>query len=163
LEIYKFLESSELYADAYILMIRIILIIIPLLVLAIFLSYREAAAISTPIRIIHDYLLHAVEGDFTKDRIPDKYTKKNDELGDMSVMFNQFVEHIKGIIEDVRHSSSSLADSSGKISTNLKDFSSNIQVQSANSEEISASIEQIESTMTTVSNRVKTRTIQCQI
>ncbi len=70
-------------------------------------------------------------------------TSKQDECGQLALVFNDFVGKIKVIISDILQMSSQLAASSEELSAASLSFAENSQSQAASAEEITATIEQI--------------------
>ncbi len=73
-----------------------------------------------------------------------------DECGQLSLVFNDFVQKIKKVIVDVKDMSAQLAVSSNELSATSLTFSENAQNQAASTEEITASIEEISAGMDNV-------------
>ncbi len=70
-------------------------------------------------------------------------SSRQDECGQLALVFNDFVGKIKIIISDILQMSSQLAASSEELSAASMAFSENSQSQAASAEEITATIEQI--------------------
>ncbi|MGM0823354.1 MAG: methyl-accepting chemotaxis protein [Pseudomonadota bacterium] len=73
--------------------------------------------------------------------------ESNDEIGDLAVQFNAFVERMQDTLRDVRHSTSSVYDSAGEISRSSEELSTRTEQAAANLQETSASMEEITSTV----------------
>ncbi|WP_085919408.1 methyl-accepting chemotaxis protein [Halomonas sp. CSM-2] len=73
--------------------------------------------------------------------------ESNDEIGELAVQFNAFVERMQDTLRDVRHSTSSVYDSAGEISRSSEELSTRTEQAAANLQETSASMEEITSTV----------------
>ncbi|MFN2410585.1 MAG: methyl-accepting chemotaxis protein [Halomonas sp.] len=73
--------------------------------------------------------------------------ESHDEIGELSVQFNAFVERMQDTLRDVRHSTSSVYDSAGEISRSSEELSTRTEQAAANLQETSASMEEITSTV----------------
>lgn len=79
------------------------------------------------------------EGDLT-DTINEK---RHDELGELSSLYNRFLERMRVVVDDVKNVVGSLAVSSKEMSDSLTQLSDDSQGQAAAAEEISATIEEV--------------------
>ncbi|MGM0542958.1 MAG: methyl-accepting chemotaxis protein [Pseudomonadota bacterium] len=73
--------------------------------------------------------------------------ESRDEIGDLAVQFNAFVERMQDTLRDVRHSTTSVYDSAGEISRSSEELSTRTEQAAANLQETSASMEEITSTV----------------
>ncbi|SBR45310.1 MULTISPECIES: methyl-accepting chemotaxis protein [unclassified Halomonas] len=73
--------------------------------------------------------------------------ESNDEIGNLAVQFNAFVERMQHTLRDVRHSTTSVYDSAGEISRSSEELSTRTEQAAANLQETSASMEEITSTV----------------
>ncbi|SDM97027.1 methyl-accepting chemotaxis protein [Vreelandella arcis] len=73
--------------------------------------------------------------------------ESNDEIGDLAVQFNAFVERMQDTLRDVRNSTTSVYDSAGEISRSSEELSTRTEQAAANLQETSASMEEITSTV----------------
>ncbi|MCH3964241.1 MAG: methyl-accepting chemotaxis protein [Clostridium sp.] len=122
--------------------------------------------VARPINIVSSELKKYAEGDFTAE-VPEKFLKRNDEIGELTHSLNLMKENLSGLLkgivncsEDLNKSNSDLAGSSGKIAVEFKNISDSteiilngVQETSASSEEISASVEEVNSSINELSSR----------
>jgi len=73
--------------------------------------------------------------------------ESRDEIGDLAVQFNAFVERMQDTLRDVRHSTTSVYESAGEISRSSEELSTRTEQAAANLQETSASMEEITSTV----------------
>ncbi len=71
----------------------------------------------------------------------------NDELGELSGLFNHFINDIQDVVRVVKEISESLASASGEMSASTMNFSESSQSNAATAEEVSASMEEISASM----------------
>ncbi len=122
--------------------------------LSIFSAFIMSNIIVKPLNILHARLkdIATGEGDLTARVVIDT----RDELYDISLYFNQFVEKIQTVIANIYSIANELVSSSQMLSSASSAFSENTQGEAASVEEITATIEEISSGMENISdNTVK--------
>ncbi|WP_434983593.1 methyl-accepting chemotaxis protein [Vreelandella zhaodongensis] len=73
--------------------------------------------------------------------------ESNDEVGNLAVQFNAFVERMQETLRDVRRSTMSVYHSAGEISHSSEELATRTEQAAANLQETSASMEEITSTV----------------
>lgn len=73
--------------------------------------------------------------------------ESNDEIGNLAVQFNAFVERMQETLRDVRRSTMSVYHSAGEISHSSEELATRTEQAAANLQETSASMEEITSTV----------------
>ncbi len=134
----KFLQFFFISASALIIILSIIA--------AIIITNIIVRPLNNLIRRLND--ISEGEGDLTA-RLK---INTRDELFDISVSFNKFVEKIQSVIKTIDSLARELADSSEELSTTSMGFSQNTQTQAASVEEITATVEEISAGMETIAN-----------
>jgi methyl-accepting chemotaxis protein len=81
--------------------------------------------------------------------------KKKDEINELGIFLNQFIDEVRGVIEEVLEASNEMSVSSEELSATLTSFSSNSQTQAAASEEITATMEEISAGVDNVSDNTQ--------
>ncbi|MBN2402868.1 MAG: transporter substrate-binding domain-containing protein [Spirochaetes bacterium] len=124
------------------LSIIIILSIITYITLNLFLN--------KPLSSFRTFFERGASGDL-EARYPVNENKK-DEISELGIFFNQFVDEVRGVIEEVLEASDEMSVSSEELSATLMSFSTNSQSQAAASEEITATMEEISAGIDNVSD-----------
>ncbi len=119
-----------------------LIFIIAALVLTTAISIFITRVIVNPIRKTIAILRDISQGDGDLTRSLDVHT--NDEIGELAVLFNEFVMKIRNVVTKVKDTSMQLTASSDHLSASTGTFSENAQGQAASAEEITASIEEIQ-------------------
>ncbi len=83
------------------------------------------------------------EGDLT-ERIP---VKSKDEIGQMVVGINTFIEQLQGILQHIKQESENMMDSVEKIGSEIEESNDTANSVSATMEEMAASMEEISATL----------------
>ncbi|MEG1254373.1 methyl-accepting chemotaxis protein [Clostridium sp.] len=123
------------------IVVSIILIIISMLV------WRKIAkAISEPITVVSEHLIHISEGDLTKD-IPEKYEKNKDEIGVIFKALSTMKESMKNVIEEIVNNSDVTLQIANGIDINLNNLKEEIDTIAATTQELSAGMEETAAAM----------------
>ncbi|NLT96476.1 MAG: methyl-accepting chemotaxis protein [Clostridia bacterium] len=98
--------------------------------------------IAKPINLATAYAVEMASGDFTQD-IPEKFLKRNDEIGELGKAFNTMTLNFRGMIGEINKKAQELAASSEEMSAIAQSSSANMEEVSASTEEISAGLEEV--------------------
>ncbi len=109
------------------------------IIAGIIFAYYVARSITTPILTAVETIKELSEGNLTQRII----AKGKDEIADMAVHFNSFIQKMHTIISSISKSASSLSTESDEISASASTFSELAQNQAASAEQISATIEEV--------------------
>ena len=82
-------------------------------------------------------------------------TGAKDELSELGIYFNKFMDKVKSVITKVKDASMELGASSEELSATTSGFSTNLQSQAASSEEITATMEEISAGIDNISNNTQ--------
>ncbi|GMQ60598.1 methyl-accepting chemotaxis protein [Vallitalea sediminicola] len=127
--------KGDLLADVINLRRNLICMIIIALIIAIGLVYFIGNLFSKPIILATKHAVTMSKLDLTK-KVPDKFLKRTDEIGDLARAFNVITENVKAIMKDIQEYALDLEDSSIKLSDAINE-------NTATSEEISKAVEVI--------------------
>jgi methyl-accepting chemotaxis protein len=146
--------ASEFHARAQYSMERVILysviILLVLLSIALLVSIFLSRSIAKSLSFFKEIFLKGSSGDL-EVRYPVK-DRARDEMNELGMQFNQFMDRVRAVIRDVIDTSNDLGVSSEELSVATMNFSDNAQNQAASSEEITASMEEISAGIDNVSN-----------
>lgn len=146
--------AAEFHAKAQSTMERVILssliIFIVLLSIVLLISLLLPRSIARSLSLFKEIFLTGSSGDL-EVRYPVK-EKARDEMNELGVQFNQFLDKVRTVIRDVIDTSNELGVSSEQLSVATMNFSDNAQNQAASSEEITASMEEISAGIDNVSD-----------
>ena len=105
-------------------------------------------------RNIAQPILKLTEGLKSSDLTTQLEVKTNDEIGQMTIYFNTFVQKIREMIIEFKDSSNQLASSSEQMSASALSFSSSSQIQTDSSKEIVATVDEITNEMNGVTRDI---------
>ncbi len=80
---------------------------------------------------------------------------KRDEINDLGISFNKFMDEVRAIIREVVDTSNEMSVSSEELSTTILTFSENSQSHAAASEEMTAAMEEISAGIDNVSDNIQ--------
>lgn len=100
-----------------------------------------SGTIIRPINSVIENIKKVAQGDLTL-RLD---VKSQDEIGDLSIRFNEFVENLRGIIKQINHNASMINNSSDQLHSIAIDLYSGIEQTSAMAGSISLSTEEMTS------------------
>ena len=80
---------------------------------------------------------------------------KRDEINELGIFFNRFIDEVKSVIGEVVDASSEMSASSEELSATISTFSNNLQNQAASSEELTATMEEISAGIDNVSSNTQ--------
>lgn len=115
------------------------------------LSFYLARMMSVPVRTMAAHLEVAAGGDLTK-RI--NVTTK-DEIGDMAVSFNSFLEKLEKIIIEVKGGADSISSAAQQVSSSASSLSQGTSEQAASVEETTSSLEEMSASINQNSDNSK--------
>jgi methyl-accepting chemotaxis protein len=78
-----------------------------------------------------------------------------DEINELGVLFNQFIDKVRGVIIEVKDASIDLGTSSDELSATTASFSVNSQSQAASSEEVTATMEELSAGVDNISDNTQ--------
>ncbi|MBN2402883.1 MAG: MCP four helix bundle domain-containing protein [Spirochaetes bacterium] len=78
-----------------------------------------------------------------------------DEINELGMLFNQFIDKVRGVIIEVKDASMDLGTSSDELSATTASFSVNSQSQAASSEEVTATMEEISAGVDNISDNTQ--------
>jgi methyl-accepting chemotaxis protein len=125
--------------------VSLVLIVIVVLI-ALFLSKN----ISGSLLFFKEIFEKGASGDL-EARYPIK-DKSKDEINEIGISFNNFMDKVGSLIKEVINTSSELGSSSEELSATINTFSENMQSQAASTEEITATMEEISAGVDNVSD-----------
>lgn len=102
--------------------------------------------ISAPLGMGIAHLYAVAEGDLLKD-IPERFVRRNDEIGDLAKALNKLVGDLRRIVDDIDAASNRVAYGSAQISEIAGRLSQGATEQAAGAEEVSASVEEMSATV----------------
>ena len=102
-------------------------------------------SMTLPIRNVVDMFKDIAEGrgDLTR-RLP---VLSEDEIGEMSLSFNQFMDRLHQIISDVKSNAEELAGTTGDVSTTATQLAAGAEEQNAQAAEVASSIQEMAAVM----------------
>ncbi|TAL36742.1 MAG: HAMP domain-containing protein [Spirochaetes bacterium] len=120
--------------------VRILQIFGGIIGISILLSLFVSRKISKSIRVVVGRLqeLASAEGDLT-GRLP---VESGDEVGELSLVLNRFLDQFEGLVVEIMDSSRALSQAVGEISTGNQDLSDRTSRQASSLEEVASSLEQ---------------------
>jgi len=143
------IEKSEIMAQVYNMLMIITVIGLVITVIFVFLGFFLANSLAKPIvsttNMIKD--IAEGEGDLTK-RL--EVTSK-DELGDLAMWFNSFLDNLQSIIRDVASHSNVVDDSSGKLLGIATELASNAEGTSAKADKVAIASTEMNNNMSSIS------------
>ncbi len=150
------MKKSEIRHAALSKIIMIAIVTAIMLFISIIITFYSSSRISSPILTVVESLKHTAGGDFTQ-KLPEKMTQRNDELGELTLNFNMFIEKMKETIGDLQMAFDQIAVSAEEMAGTINSFSENVQGQSANAEEITATTEEIGAGMDSVAHSAESQ------
>ncbi|WP_153730610.1 methyl-accepting chemotaxis protein [Sporosarcina obsidiansis] len=112
------------------------IVVVVIILLGVLVAYFMARSISKPIQVVKSIGEQIAEGSFSYE-IPERYLRRNDEIGSLSHTLVRMTDNMKDMIENVRSGAENLADSS-----QILDRQSEEVTKMSN--EISSAIEQVD-------------------
>ena len=119
----------------------IIVILLVVLVIGVLFSYLLGNSIAQGFNQIKNNMLKMEQGDLTIE-LKEKFTKRKDEVGDITRSFFQMQKQVARTMETIRTESQNIQASTGIMEGSAKDVYSDIENISATTEELSASMEE---------------------
>lgn len=139
----------EIKSEADALRLRSLIIALIAIVLIVIIAFGITQSIIAPlnslIRLLRD--IAQGEGDLTKRLTSDS----NDELGELSKLFNQFVGKVQDIIKDINGNTTTLSSASEELSAASNQIAGNAEEMTAQSNTVSASVEQSSANINNIS------------
>ena len=108
-----------------------------------------AGAIVKPIKNVVSNLTELAQGE--GDLTSRLEVKSNDEVGQLALRFNQFVEKLQEMIRDITSGVGTLSSSSTELSAISEQLSTNAETTSGNANTVSAAVEEMSSNLNSVS------------
>ena len=125
------IPKSELQEPVIELVIKLIIVVVIAVIIAIIIIVKGMQSVTKPIAVINDTLSKLADGRFTT---VDKYTDRQDEIGQMINNSNSVMEKLRKIVGDIKEAtmtvgtqSQALADTANQISQTADDVSSAVQ------------------------------------
>ncbi len=152
--------------------VKVIIVGIILIILSLVVIYFLARKITKVVEVNLDSIDHLSNGEFVRI---EKYTDRNDELGDMIRDTNSLIDTLEGIVDNIKnsaniveHSSASLADASSQMAITTDGFSNavselaeganqqaqDIQIATANVGDMEENIASVSNSASTLSSTV---------
>ena len=152
--------------------VKVIIVGIILIILSLVVIYFLARNITKVVEVNLDSIDHLSNGEFVRI---EKYTDRNDELGDMIRDTNSLIDTLEGIVDNIKnsaniveHSSASLADASSQMAITTDGFSNavselaeganqqaqDIQIATANVGDMEENIASVSNSASTLSSTV---------
>ncbi|MBN2041614.1 MAG: methyl-accepting chemotaxis protein [Spirochaetes bacterium] len=123
------------------------------LIISIFIAVLISRKIFGSLAFFNNIFKKGSSGDLDA-RYPVK-SNVNDEISSLGQMFNNFIQKVKEVIQEVVDVSGDLSVSSEELSATTTIFSENSQNQAASSEEITATMEEVSAGINNVSNNAQ--------
>ncbi len=120
---------------AAILIISVICLLL-LVAVSIALTVEIVEALKTTMK----YVKVLAIGDFT-EKLPDKYLKRKDEFGTLSIEIDTMKNQVGSLLEKVKEEAGTISEVVADVKRNMSDLNSEIEGISATTEELSASME----------------------
>ncbi|HRX15834.1 MAG TPA: methyl-accepting chemotaxis protein [Spirochaetota bacterium] len=121
------------------------------IMLGIGFAFILSQSISRPVGRMVEAIKHLSSGDLTQKLV----VESNDEIGNMSGIFNDFVEKLRSVILTISQNVSELASGSNQMSATSSSFSDNAQSQAASTEEVTATVEEVSAGVESVARSSK--------
>jgi methyl-accepting chemotaxis protein len=119
----------------------IIVVLLTILAIGVVFSYLLGNSIAQGFNQIKNNMLKMEQGDLTIE-LKEKFTKRKDEVGDITRSFFQMQKQVAGTMVTIRTESQNIQASTGIMEGSAKDVYSDIENISATTEELSASMEE---------------------
>ncbi|MBN3754350.1 HAMP domain-containing protein [Paraburkholderia sp. Tr-20389] len=150
---YALIPTSEMMAAANHLTITLIEIGCLVLGLALVVTITMARRMTLPLRraTASMYEIASGDGDMTR-RLPHV---SDDEVGQLAIQFNAFVEKVSGVLKKVVASSRQFELAAREVSAGNSDLSSRTEQQAASIEQTAAAMEQLTSNIRETADQVK--------
>ncbi|MBN2039610.1 MAG: methyl-accepting chemotaxis protein [Spirochaetes bacterium] len=133
--------------------IVISLIILAVLgIIAVLVSFLISRNISRSLSFFKEIFKKGASGDLEAKYPVKSKSKKGDEINELGIFFNSFMDNVRGVITEVIDVSNDLGASSEELSVTISNFSENSQSQAAASEEVTATMEEISAGVDNVSD-----------
>lgn len=141
-------DTAELFAPAKTIRNSTIIITVITLICVVIVIWFAAGSITKPINLAVASLKDIAEGegDLTK-RLP---VSSKDEVGEMSIWFNTFIEKLQGIITEISSDTNNLEKSSTNLSTISQALSNSANETSSRSDNVATSAEEMSSNLNSV-------------
>jgi len=140
-------DQSEILKSLNVLASDTLLTIIILVLVISILAYIVTGRITDSIKKITKIINKTAELDFTDDKISERLSLQNDEIGEMSRAIEIMRKTLKNMILHLSNVSAKITESSNNLSTISTSVNKNAQDNSAIAEELSASMEEAAATI----------------
>lgn len=134
------IETSESLANLNKLQILIAIIILIVLVFIVIVVYFMSKSITLPLKISVSQAKKFSEYNF-RDHIPEEYTKRKDEIGELALAFETLSENLRNIIENIKESSDEINQASQGLASISEENTASIQELASQSSIISDNTE----------------------
>ncbi len=134
--------------------ITIIVIILISIAMTVLLSIIITRSISMPLMKFMDYFSSGANGDLNV-RYPVKDKNSRNEIVQMAVIFNEFMDNLSKTISGVYNSAKQLLSSSGAINKTAVSMSESTLTQAASVEEMASSLEEMSATISQNADNAK--------
>ncbi len=118
-----------------------VILLIGILAIAIAATLYISNSIATPLALAADHLKLFSTGDFTM-KVPEKFLKRKDEIGDLSTSVDILQGSITVLIHDVQNEADSISSIVTNVNHNVSELNSEIEGVSVATEELSAGMEE---------------------
>ena len=132
-------EKKRVFSEISSVRFYMITVTLFFILLGIAFTFVLSKSISRPIDRMVDAIEHLSSGDLTQKLV----VETNDEIGNMSGAFNDFIEKLRSMIMTISQNVSELASGSDQMSATSSSFSDNAQSQAASTEEVTATVEEV--------------------
>ena len=116
-------------------------IIVISMILGYIISLRITKNIADPLKSAVDYLGVIASGDFTME-VPDKFKKREDEIGQIAKAVDKIQKRLKGLIGNIINESDKINNVVYDVEKDVKELNGNIGKLSSTTEELSAGMEE---------------------
>ncbi len=120
-----------------------------LLVISVLIAVFISKNISRSVSFFKETFSEGASGDLNASYPANEHSR--DEINEMGIMFNQFMQRVREVIREVVDVAGELGVSSEQLSVTISSFSENSQSQAASMEEITATMEEISAGIDNVS------------
>ena len=144
-------KRTQVSAEASASLQRIVMLLVVAIGVGFFFALLATRSVTLPISVMLNHFAEMTKGDLTR-RIA---VQSTDEVGQIGVSLNGFLEKLEKIISEVKGGAGSIASAAQQVSSSSSSLSQGTSEQAASVEETSSSLEEMSASITQNSDNSK--------